>query len=430
MSNKVVPLRALISALLLASFLLASTAATAQDLVPVSSLTGGSSVFVFRSARQVVRRVAPVAKPTRSKAQRLEVVVKIKKQYDTLAKITPKINRAKVVDPNKLPPNASRTLPPDQASKLFAGVGEYYLDKGDFEQSFDFFRDAIRLDTRNVNAKNGYSEALAMKGNDLIVKDNAEAAKGIFLEAINFNPNNSAALFGIGEVYSELNQQSEAIAAYEKSLKNDNKLTEIYVPLGILYYQSGDIAKADELLSKALINSNENAETQFFLGLVRSSQNKLDAALAAFQKAKTIDPTYAEAFFNTGETLVKLKRTAEAVAEYQKAVSLKPAYFDAQVGLGQALYEVGKYPEAIVAFNAAKKLKNDNWEVFAGLGEAYRQVGKFEDAEANYRNAALFLSRITDYNKETLAELYSKTGFSIGQQCDIKIGRASCRERV
>ena len=41
----------------------------------------------------------------------------------------------------------------------------------------------------------------------------------------------------------------------------------------------------------------------------------------------------------------------------------------------------------------------------------------------NYRNAALFLARVVDYNKETLAELYSKTGFSIGQQCDINMAK-------
>lgn len=411
-----------LSAVLIAAVLLAPVSASAQGLVPIGSLTGGSSVFVFRNTAKA-KRVTVAVKPTRSKAQLMETASKIKKQYETIAKTTPHPNRAKVVEPNKLPASAERSLPPAQASKLFAGVGEYYLQNGDFEQSFEFFTTAIRLDDTNLTAKAGYSEALSTKGNELLVKDQAATAKGLFLEALKFNSNNSAAYFGLGEVYSELDQTAEAIASYENSLKNDKNLTEIYVPLGILYYQTGEIAKADELLTKALANSSASAETQFFLGLVRSSQNRNEDALAAFQKAASLDPTYAEAFFNSGEMLVRLKRAGDAVVDYKKAVALKAGYFDAWLALGEAQYELGNYEEAVTAYKTASKLKNTNWEALAGLGEAYRQTKKFEDAEASYNLAALFYTQNKDYDKNVAADLYSKIGLVIGQQCDINMQR-------
>ncbi|MFM9903771.1 MAG: tetratricopeptide repeat protein [Pyrinomonadaceae bacterium] len=415
-------LRGLTAAVLISAFWLTSIPVAAQDLVAVSSLTGSSSIFVFRSSsRTAARRV--VSKPTRSKAQRMESVNSIKKQYVTLAKTTPKTNRAKIVDPTKLGPKGGRDLPPAQASKLFSGVGEYYVAKGDYDQSFDFFRDAIRLDENNELAKAGFSEALALKGNDMLVKDQAATAKGLFLEAIKYDSRNAAAYFGLGEVYSELDQQAEAIAAYEKSLQSDKGLTEIYVPLGILYYQAGEIAKADDLLSKALVKSAGNAETQFFLGLIRASQNRLEDALAAFQKAETLDPTYADAFFNTAEVLVKLNRASDAVPEYQKAISLRANYVDALIGLGRAFYELKNYPEALKTFQDAAKIKNDNWEIFAGLGESYRQSGDFEKAESNYNLAGLFLTRMKDFNPDTAADLYSKAGFVIGQQCPLNMAK-------
>ncbi len=394
--------------------------ATAQDLVPVSSL-GNSSVFVFR-ARQTVKRVT-IAKPTRSKEQRTETVAKIKKQYTTLAKVAPDTRRAKIVDPNKLGPKGGKDLPPAQASKLFSGVGEYYVDKGDYDLAFDFFRDAIRLDEKNEAAKLGFSEALALKGNDLLVKDKAGEAKGLFQEALKYNPRNSAAYFGLGEVYSESDQQTEAIAAYEKSLENDKNLTEIYVPLGILYYQAGDMKKADELLSKALAAAPNNPETQFFLGLIRAAQNDNDAALTAFQKAATFDPTYADAYFNVGETLMRLRRPTDAIGQYQKAMSLRPNYLDAMIGLGEALNEAGKYAEAVEQLKIAAKLKNDNWETFAALADAYRGAGDFNNAISNYNLASLFLTRQPNFNKETAADLYSKAGFSIGKQCEINMAK-------
>ncbi len=411
-------LQILLSVVLILAVLSAPVASSGQDLVSVSSITGGSSVFVFRNIARSIRRTIAPARPTRTKSSRVETARKIKKQYETLAKTAPRRIKTQAVDPSKM---ETKSLSPEQGSIRFAGIGEFYLEKGDFESSFEAFRDSIRLDETNVAAKTGFSEALVAKGSDLLLNDQAQPAKANFLEALKYNPNNSAAYFGLGEAYAELSETAEAIANYGKALENDKDLTEIYVPLGILHYQAGEIEKADDMLTKALTSSAESAETQFFLGLVRTSQMRNEDALAAFQKAKMLDPTNAEAFFNSAETLVKLKRPEEAVPDYQKTVELKPNHFDAWFGLGEAFYGLGKYPEAKEAYKAAAKLKNNDWAVFAGLGESHRQAREFEPAQANYGLAALFLGGTKDYDRAVLADLYSKAGLVIGQQCDINM---------
>ncbi|HTH51281.1 MAG TPA: hypothetical protein VL501_05080, partial [Pyrinomonadaceae bacterium] len=57
---------------LLVCALLAGLPVGGQDLVPISSLTGGSSVFVIRNAARNAKRNLPSIKPSRTKAQRLE----------------------------------------------------------------------------------------------------------------------------------------------------------------------------------------------------------------------------------------------------------------------------------------------------------------------------------------------------------------------
>jgi tetratricopeptide (TPR) repeat protein len=415
-------IRIAISAFLIASFWLMPIAVTGQDLVAVSSITGGSSVFVFRSAARSARRIVAVAKPARTQTARIQTVARIKKQYETIARSTSRPNRATAVEPNKLPPNRN-TMSPVQAAKLFSGVGEYYIQKGDLENAIDTFREAMNLDSKNVAAKLGYSEALALKGNDRLEKNLPDEAKTLFLEALKNDPKNSAAYFGLGEVYSELDQTAEAIANYERSLENNKNLTEIYVPLGILYFQTGEIAKADDMLGKAVAASPDRAETQYFFGLVRASQGKNEEALAAFQKARTIDPNYAESFGHLGDTLVALKRPAEAIPEYQKAVALKNNYFEAYFGLGGALYDTANYADSLTAFTSAKRLKIDSWETYAGLGDVNLKLGNFNDAASNYNLAITFLTKNKDFNKETVADLYSKIGFAIGQQCPINISK-------
>jgi tetratricopeptide (TPR) repeat protein len=389
-----------------------------NDLIPVSDITGGSSVFVFRGSNKAApKKFTAYSKSQRSKTQKLETVRKISRQYVTLAKANPLRSRSKSVDPNNLP--AVETIQGEAGSKMFAGVGEYYIDNNDLDNAVKFFREAVELDDKNTSAKTGLSEALVLKGNDLLVNDKPDLSRQYFEDALQYNPNNSGAYFGLGEVLSNLDKEDEAIANYEKALTLNGKLTEIYVPLGILYYQKGEIAKADEILGKALVVSPDNPETQYFLGLVRYAQNRNEEALTAFQRSSTLDPNYAEAHFYTGETLIRLGRKEAAIEEYKKALALKRGYLEAFVRLGSAYYEAENYLEAINTYKEAIKLKNDNIEAYAGLGDTYRQMKNFTDAEANYNLATIFIARNKDFSKDEAAEVYSKHGFVIGMQCDI-----------
>lgn len=389
-----------------------------QDLVPVSDITGGSSVFVFRNSAKASKKYSSTSRTARTKAQRLESAKRIKTQYETLAKVQPRRARSTVVDPDKLPPSV-RTMPKDQASRLFAGVGEYYIDQNDLENSVSFFRESVTLDSKNKKAIDGLSDALAAKGNELLIRDQASTAKAFFLEALKNNPNNAAALFGLGEVYNELDQADLAIVNYEKALLNDKALSEIYLPLGVLYFQKGEIAKADELLTKALAAAPDMAETQLFLGMIRLSQNRNAEALTAFQRAKQLDPENADVYFNSGEAFTRIGRTNEAIADYQKAVSLRPKYFEAWRGLGGAFYDAEKYGDSVAAYKQAARLKNDSGDVFAALGDAHRMTGNFVEAQSNYDLATLFMSRSKDYGKDEIADIYSKIGYVIGRQCEI-----------
>src|SRR5688500_694088 len=99
-------LRRVVSCVVLAAVWLTPLAATGQDLVAVSSITGGSSVFVFRNTSRQAKRFISSARPARTKTQRMESVKKIRRQFETIAKAAPRREKARVVDPTKIPPRA------------------------------------------------------------------------------------------------------------------------------------------------------------------------------------------------------------------------------------------------------------------------------------------------------------------------------------
>lgn len=415
-------LRPATSFLLVASLLVNASPLFSQDFVQVSDIIGGSSVFIQRNSSRAARKYTP-QRSSRSKAQKRETATRIRKQYNTIAKATPKTDRAAVVTPDKLPSNI-KTMAPAKASMLFAGVGEYYVDQDDLDNSLEFFRESIQLDANNEKAKKGLSIALAAKGNEFIAKDQSQAARSYFLEALKFDAQNAAAYFGLGEIFSEQDKTDEALANYEKALNANAKLTEIFVPLGILYFQKGEIAKADELLTKALAASPNDAETQLFVGMIRMSQNRSQEAMTAFEKARTLDPTNPEAAYNVAEVLVRLDRTKDSIAEYEKAIALRPSYFEAHFGLGEAHLALKNYEQAVKSLREAKRLKNDNIEAVIALGDAQRLTGNYNDAIGSYNLATTFISRKPDFSKDAAADVYSNLGLSIGQQCAINMKQA------
>ncbi len=423
MNNKMRRLKGYLGLLLIWSFSVGSFSVKAQDLVPISDITGGSSVFVFRSSRKAApKRFVTVTKTKRTKVQRVETAKRVTKQYVTIAKAAPRRTRTKTVAPTQVPV-AINTMPKGEASKIFAGVGEFYTDRNETDKAIEFFRESITLDGKNTNALNGLSEALSLKGNQLLAQDNLSIARPFFEEAVKLNPKNAVAYFGLAEILSDSDKDAEALANYEKALQFDKDLTEIYVPLGILYYQKGEIAKADEFLSKALLTSPEDAETQYFSGLVRYAQNRNDEALKAFRNAVKADANSAEGHFYIGESLARLNKNSDAIAEYDEAIRLKPKYFEAFLSKGNTLYELERYDEAIKAFEEARRLKNDNLAVYINLGDAYRQVGKYNESESNYNLATVFAQRDKNFSKDELGEIYSKIGFVVGRQCAANMKR-------
>ncbi len=414
MSRSTNIIKSQIAACLIMTVLLSVTSATGQDLVPVSDITGGSSVFVFR--KTTARKFSTAAHATRTKAARLESARKVKKQTETIAKTHPQRTRSTVVAPDKVPVNIAK-IPKEEASRIFAGVGEYYFNQNDIEKSISFFRESVKLDAKSQKAMLGLSDVLAWKGNDLLIGDDPQSAKPYFLEAVKNNPKNAAAYYGLGELNSDKNEANEAIANFEKALANNPALTEIYTPLGILYYQKGEIAKADGFLTKAVANSPDSAETQVFLGMIRFSQNRNDEAMAAYARAKTIDPGYADAYFENAEVLMRLGRTKDALTDYDKAASLRNNYFEAWRGAGEANLELRNYVESIADLKRAIQLRNDNAEVFATLADAYRLSGKNYEAESSYATARDIMLRNKDYSRDDVADLYSRIGYVIGAQC-------------
>ncbi len=383
----------------------------AQDVVTSEDFTGGSSAFIFKTSRKPTQKKVAFRATTavkRTKTAKLETVKRVTRQTVTIAKVNPKRTKSKEVAPNtvKLDSIEFKRKTPQEASVIFAGVGEFYLNQDKVDEAVQWFRESVQLDEKNPNAKTGLSDALTRKGDQLLNKENYEIAKLLYTEAISHNPKNAAAYAGLAEIYSAKDDNDNAIASYEKALSQDIELTELNAPLGVLYFQKGEIAKAETFLQKAVAANPDNAETQFFLGLLRYKQNRTEEAITAFKRSIELDPTNAEAQYYLGEVYDAQNNEKDSIAAYQKAVQLNPKYTEAWFDLGVAYFNRNRLPEAIGAYKEAIKLKPNYGEAHANLADVYRltnEPDKLDLAISEYRLATTFI--------KDDAELFSKYGY-------------------
>ena len=442
-------IKTFLTSALMWTFLFSSLPVKGQIELDSGGLLSGSSAFVFRKASNAPQRKAVARKSSntsRTKKQRTVARTRIVKQSNTVARVRQKTRAVKQVDGATLAALQPkiRTMPNNEASLIFTGAGEYFLERDNVTESERFFRAAIDLDKTNKLANAGLSDVLTKRGNALLQEDNLESAKPLFEEAIKNDNKNAAAYAGLAEVFDSMDEDKAAIENYEKALAIDKDLTEIYPPLGILYYQTGDIAKAQIFLEKALVADADNAETQLFLGLVRFKQNENQKALTALKRSSELEPDNAETFYYLGQVYDRLDEKEKSIQAYQKAVELDPKFAEGWFDLAVAYYNAGNeakngteyFLKAKDAYEKAKQNSNSdakrrlNIDSYLNLADVYRQLAGLETTAEKRRN--YYSKAVGEYNlamtfikskpdlfdaseKDRIAEIYSEYGYAAGK---------------
>lgn len=427
MSNKGQFKKAILSICFIFTLLLNSIpVAYAQGgFVTTNRIGGGSSVYVFRTSRKAKKSNYAAKRRTkarRTKKQRRVTRRKIVRQTRRVAKRYRKRRTIKKVTPKQLEKINIKTISKAEASKVFAGTGEYYVERDEFEKAVQFLEQAVELNPNNNDAKLALSEVRTVLGNKSVdqaedyailaakaLKEKREAdvekyltkehfafkkAENDFLSAIKLDPKNSTAYASLGQYYDDKNEDEKAIENYKKAIAIDDSLSYVKAPLGLHLYQKGEIAEAEKLFTEALKDGVESAEMQYFYGLILYKKQTDDKeAKIALQKSLSLDNENAEAHYYLGAVSNRLKEYDRAIESFKRATDFDPTFVLAWFDLGVVYYNQGQYDQAIAAFDKAIKLnKNQNdeekkvrVESHANLAEAYRQKNQPKLAIPKYR---------------------------------------------
>jgi tetratricopeptide (TPR) repeat protein len=421
--------KSLLTLVLTWAFLMGSIPVHAQgDFVTSSDISGGSSVFVFRSSRKAKKKnfvARRRSKAKRTVKQRRSTRRKVVRQSKQVAKRNRNRRTIKKVSPQdfkKVEIQLARKSP-QEASKIFTGAAEYFIEEeSNLEKAAAFLEEAISLDANNNDAKLAYSELSVTLGNKALDETQISRdlrfrkAESWFNQAVKYDPKNALAFVGLAQVYDEQEKNDLARENYEKALELDSGLSEVKAALSFIYYGDGRLDDADVLIGQALEGGQDNAEIQYFLGLIKYKKGADNEAAAALQSSIDLDSENAEAHYYLGAVLARMGESNKAIQSFERSTTLDPSFVNAWFALGVEHYNNERYPDAIAALdksvadntNNNDELRRIYAESFVNLAESYRQTEQFDKAISKYRIA---VSLIKDDD-----DLYSTFGFVLGSK--------------
>lgn len=278
-----------------------------------------------------------------------------------------------------------------EASGLYR-QGVAHFQKREYLKALEAFNEAIKIEPSYAEAY--YERALARMQSAnfyspddsmtrFLWKRNGEAAKSDMERATSefaIQGKKGDANRAQGQAYWYAQKYDEAIDAFSKALRLNDKDVQAYLGRAWVYFK---LNKYDEALAdanKAVQLAPDSAIVYNVRAIVYRRKNNSQAAEADFTKAIALNPEFIEAYYNRGDLRVNLQKPEDALADYNKAIQLKPDYAEAYNDRGNIRLLIADFEGALADYNKAIELNLDDSRPYIGKSVIYTRRQDFQRA--------------------------------------------------
>ena len=287
--------------------------------------------------------------------------------------------------------------------KAYLLVGDVYYSSGEYDAATIAFRRALEKEPNNVYALYGL-------GRTQLKMHQFTAAIENLKRAIAIDGGYAPLYVALAQAYTDRYLYAEDKTAAEKFLDQallilddartiDPNYYAIYNQRGLIYQYKGELDKAETAFKQALTIAPDDAVVRYNLAQVYLSQGKLDEALDMLAQGVALDPASAQLQLLYGKVLAVKGRLVEAEQALVKATELAPLNASTWLNLGQVYYLEKKFAEAIDTLNKAIELDPLGFpEAYFYLGRSHREAGHVDDARLNLTKAIKLAPDNADYH--------------------------------
>jgi tetratricopeptide (TPR) repeat protein len=248
---------------------------------------------------------------------------------------------------------------PQAAEHMQAGIAA--AKHREFDTAIAEYKKVTELDPTFVDGFMGLGQAYMEKG------DYGSAIPAL-KHALGLNADSALAHQLLGYALLAQGYANEAIP----QLKHSTDTTA----LGIAEIQTGQLAEAVKNLQTALTAHPNDPDILYYLGRASGllSKQSIDTLMAAYPDSARAHQAMAENYF-------VLRRMQDAEKEYKDALRLRPGLPEAHLALGEVYASSAQWPKAEEQFRLQVKLQPGNAEAAYRLGDALLEQGKAHEAQ-------------------------------------------------
>ena len=212
-------------------------------------------------------------------------------------------------------------------------------------------------------------------------------ARQILLQAVKADPKDAALWFHLGASCSELNDDEEAIAAFERARALAPRRPDTYFDLGLLYWRAGDLGKAKEAYRSGLALDPADSTALQNYSLLLTKTGQYQDAIAPLLRLKQDAKFSIPARVGLIECYLKTAQPSKADAESDELIRSGAAGPADQTKLAAILIENNALPIAEKVLRNSLHLDPNQARAEDALGTVYMMQKRYDDASPHFERA-------------------------------------------
>ncbi|MEE9543341.1 MAG: tetratricopeptide repeat protein [Thermodesulfobacteriota bacterium] len=259
-------------------------------------------------------------------------------------------------------------------------LGLIYKKLGDREKAREYFREAIRINSKLSNPYNNLG-SLYMGDRDY------KSAFVLFEKALKYDNENGEAHNNIANVYRVQGDMEQALFHYSEAARLEPSSDEIIFNIAVLNMIIGDMEKAKEGYVEAIRLAPGRGDYHMAFAIFYRKVGDIERAISHFKEAIRLVPDLEDAYINLATIYFSRGSYNEAVWNFKKAEEINPANDDTHFNLAATYRVMGNFTLSKKHYLETIRLRPGSGDAHFQLGLIYANEKRWEEAKEEFSEA-------------------------------------------
>jgi len=249
-------------------------------------------------------------------------------------------------------------------------LGKVYVETKQYDQAVKTFEKLLEV------RKEGASQVHVELGAIYAMQNKLTEAEYHFREAVKLDSFNIDARFKLGQVLATQNNFAEAYKVFDELSKLAPSNVRIRIQMALILAAQKQYDQAKEMLNKILETKPGWDQVRFHLGRILREQGKMDDAEKEFSQIPKGASTYLNSRIVMAIMYLKTRALGKAMRYADEAIETESKDPDLYQIRGSILEELGRYTEALKSYNRAIELDPNNLKLRYSIGNVCEKSGR------------------------------------------------------